>query len=109
MSSAVEFPAASVLRHADAVTDAAEELNQARSAVREVSMDIQAYGRLCQFLPGLLSPLFGGAIEVMNDATEALAETGTKLRTTASAMEDADVGSAQRLDSAAGSGLVLPL
>ena len=109
MSAAVEFPAASVLQHAVAVREASDQMTQARSAVCEVSMDSQAYGQLCQFLPSLLSPLFGNAAEVMNEAVDALAETALKLRATATAMEATDVGSANRLDDAGGPGLVLPL
>src|SRR3954467_11650286 len=109
MSAGVEFPSSSVLRHAAAVGDASDQMTQARSAVREVSMDSQAYGQLCQFLPGLLSPLFGSAAEVMNEAADALAETALKLRATATAMETTDVGSAGRLNDAGGPDLVLPL
>jgi hypothetical protein len=105
----VEFPASSVRQHAAAVTEASDELAQARSAARAVSMDSQAYGQLCQFLPGLLSPLFGGAAEVMNDAVDALAVTALKLRATAASMEATDISSADRLADAAGPGLVLPL
>jgi hypothetical protein len=109
VSAGVEFPAESVLQHAAAVSDASGQMTQARSAVREVTMDGQAYGQLCQFLPNLLSPIFGSAIDVMNDAVDALDETALKLRTTATAMEATDAGSARRLDKAAGPGLALPL
>jgi hypothetical protein len=109
MSAGVQFPAASVLRHAAAVRDASDRMTQARSAVHEVTMDNHAYGQLCQFLPGLLSPIFGSAVEVLNDAVDALEETALKLHATATAMETADVGGARRLDDAAGSGLILPL
>jgi hypothetical protein len=109
LSDGVEFPAASVLLHAAAVSEASDQMTQARSAVREVTMDSQAYGQLCQFLPGLLSPLFGSAVEVMNDAVDALGETALKLRATAVDMEAADAGSARRLDHAAGPGFALPL
>jgi excreted virulence factor EspC (type VII ESX diderm) len=109
VSADVEFPGASVLQHAAAVSEVSDRMAQARSAVREVTMDGQAYGQLCQFLPGLLSPLFGGAVEVMNDAVEALSETALKLRTTAAAIEATDAGSAGRLADAAGPGLDLPL
>jgi hypothetical protein len=71
-------------------------------------MDSQAYGQLCQFLPGLLSPVFGSAVEVMNNAVDALEETALKLRATTADMEAADVGSAGRLDSS-GPGPALPL
>jgi hypothetical protein len=109
MSAKLEFPAASVLQHAAAVSEASDHLTQARSAVREVTIDSQAYGQLCQFLPGLLSPLFGITVEVMNDAMDALEETALKLHATATAMEAADTGSARRLDNAAGPGPILPL
>ncbi|GIM90319.1 hypothetical protein [Paractinoplanes toevensis] len=105
----VQFPAASVLHHAAAVTEASDRMVQARSAVREVTMDSRAYGQLCQFLPGLLSPLFSSAVEVMTDAADALNETALKLRGTAAAMDAADTGSARRVDDAGGSGSVLPL
>ena len=77
--------------------------------MREVSLDSQAYGQLCQFLPALLSPLFGAAADVINGAIEALGETALKLRTTATAMQAADAGSASRVENAAGPGFELPL
>lgn len=109
MSAGVEFPAESVLRHADAVREAAAEMAQARAAAGEVSMDNEAYGQPCQFLPALLSPLFGSAAEVMKDAEDALGETALKLRTTVSDMTAADTGSARRLNAAVDSDLDLPL
>jgi hypothetical protein len=109
VSAAVEFPATSVLQHAAAVRDAADDMAQARAAVREVTMDIEAYGQLCQFLPGLLSPLFGSAVDVLHQAVDALQETALKLQATASAMRSADIGSARRMDDSAGPGPVLPL
>jgi hypothetical protein len=109
MSGAVEFPADAVLRHATAVDEAAEQMGQARSAVREVIMDGRAYGQLCQFLPGLLSPIFDSAADVMTDAVDSLSETALKLRSTSSAMEATDAGSARRISNAAGAGPVLPL
>lgn len=109
MSAGVQFPAESVLSHADAVRAASDGMAQARGAAGEVAMDNRAYGQLCQFLPTLLSPLFAGASGVMNDAIEALEETALKLRATASSMAAADADSAHRLDTAAGPGLDLPL
>ena len=109
MTAGVEFPAASVRQHAAAVSEASDRMAQARSAAGEVSMDSQAYGQLCQFLPGLLSPLFGGAVEVMGEAMDALGETALKLRSTATAMHAADAGAAGRLGQAAGPDLDLPL
>jgi len=109
VSAGVEFPAEAVLQHADAVSEASDAMVQARAAVGEITMDSQAYGQLCQFLPALLSPVFGSASEVMNDAVDALGETALKLRTTASDMTATDAGGARRLTAAAGPGLDLPL
>ena len=72
-------------------------------------MDSEAYGQLCRFLPALLSPLFGDAVGVINDAVEALGETALKLRSTATALQAADAASARRVDTAAGPGIELPL
>ncbi|BCJ53477.1 hypothetical protein Asp14428_49520 [Actinoplanes sp. NBRC 14428] len=109
MSDGIEFLVGSVLGHAGAVSEASGRLAQARSAIGEVTMDSQAYGQLCQFLPGLLSPVFDDAFEVISEAVEALDETAAKLRTTASAMEMTDAGSARRLEGAARPILDLPL
>jgi hypothetical protein len=107
--SSTQFPADAVLRHAAAVGDASEQMTRARSAVREVTIDSQAYGHPCQFLPALMSPFFGTAADVINGAVEALGETALKLRTTATAMQAADAGSASRVENAAGPGFELPL
>jgi hypothetical protein len=109
MSSGVQFPADAVLQHAAAVEDASEQVTQARSAVREVTMDNQAYGQLCQFVPALLNPLFGSAAEVLNGAVEALGETVLKLRSTATGMHATDAGTAGQAENAAGPGIELPL
>jgi hypothetical protein len=100
MSAGMQFPAAAVRQHAGAVSEAAEQMALARSAVREVSMDHQAYGEICQFLPGLLSPVFSDAVQILNGAVEALSETALKLRATAETIEATDVDSAHRLTAA---------
>ncbi|MDI6097239.1 type VII secretion target [Actinoplanes sp. NEAU-A12] len=104
----MRFPAAVVRQHAGAVSEAADQMAVARSAVREVSMDHQAYGEICQFLPGMLSPLFSGAVDILNGAVDALSETALKLRATAASMEAVDVDSAGRLTEV-GRGPELPL
>jgi uncharacterized protein YukE len=108
---AVQFPVAAVQQHAGTVDQVADAVQEARSAVREVSMDTQAYGQLCQFLPGLLSPLFGLALVAMNGAVDALQETATNLRAAASHAEATDTANAARVTAAGGAlpGLKLPL
>jgi hypothetical protein len=109
VSSSVQFPAEAVLRHADAVRDASDQMGRARAAAGEVAMSSDAYGQLCQFLPTLLSPVFGIAVGVMNDAVEALGETALNLSKTTADMTTTDAGNARRLNSAGGPGLDLPL
>jgi hypothetical protein len=105
----MEFPAEAVIRHAGTVSETSDEMLRARAAAGKVVMDRQAYGQLCQFLPVLLSPLFGSATEVMSDAVDALVETSSKLRATATGMNTADTGSARQLNAAATPHLDLPL
>lgn len=100
MTAGMRFPGDAVREHAVAVSEAFEQMAVARSAVREVSMDRQAYGEICQFLPGLLEPLFGGAVEVLDGVVDALSETALKLRATAATIEATDAGSAGRLTEA---------
>ena len=95
MSAGMRFPVEAVRQHA-----AAERMAVARSAVREVSMNRQAYGEICQFLPGLLEPLFNGAVDILNGAVDALSETALKLRVTAVTIEATDVDSARGLTEA---------
>ncbi|WP_306203723.1 ESX-1 secretion-associated protein [Actinoplanes sp. RD1] len=79
----MELPSDAVLGHARSVDRIADDVQQARAAVREVSMGTQAYGQLCQFLPALLSPLFSLAAGSLHDTEDALRETSLKLRAVA--------------------------
>jgi hypothetical protein len=97
----LQFPADAVHRHAGSVDGIADAVRQARSAVHEVTMDTQAYGQLCQFLPTLLSPIFALAIEALDDSGEALRETAGNLRAVVSSTTTTD-GSAGRHVTAAG-------
>lgn len=103
----MEFPAEAVLRQLHTVDAASAEMTQARAAAGEVTMGSQAYGQLCQFLPAMLSPVFAGATEVLNEAADALTESALNLRRTASDMTATDAGNAQNLNAAAGPPLPL--
>jgi hypothetical protein len=93
----MRFPAVAVGQHAAVVGEVAEQMAVARAAVREVSMDRQAYGQLCQFVPGLLDPLFSGAVDILNAAVDALSETALKLSAITEAVEATDADGALRL------------
>ncbi|MFC4069570.1 type VII secretion target [Actinoplanes subglobosus] len=86
----LRFPAEDVLRHAGSTDAVADAVEQARSAVREVTMDPQAYGQLCQFLPGLLSPIFAEAASALTDTGESLRGTAHHLRAAAASITATD-------------------
>jgi hypothetical protein len=100
MTQAVQFPADSVRQHAATVDVIAADVEQARSAAGEVTMDTQAYGMLCQFLPGLLMPVFAVAGTSLGGSADALHETAADLRVTAGQMDSTDQGSARRVTAA---------
>ena len=60
-------------------------------------MDSQAYGMLCQFLPGVLSGVFEAAVVAMNGSAEALQETALNLRDSVSVFAEADVAAARSI------------
>jgi hypothetical protein len=108
----LQFPAAAVHQHAAAVDQIADAVGQARSAVREVTMDTQAYGQLCQFLPTLLSPVFALAIGALDDARDALQETAGNLRAVVNSTTATDEAAGRRVratSSRSGPLLDLPL
>ncbi|GGQ59220.1 hypothetical protein [Couchioplanes azureus] len=105
----IAFPAAAVEHHAAGVEGVADAVRQARSAVREVTLDSQAYGQLCQFLPGLLSPLFALALDALDDADDALRDTAGNLRAVATSTTATDDAAGRRVRTAGGPGLHLPL
>ncbi|MEV6597691.1 type VII secretion target [Actinoplanes sp. NPDC051346] len=96
----IQFPAAAVARHAASVDGIADAVRQARSAVQEVTMDSQAYGQLCQFLPTLLTPLFELAVDALDDADDALRDTAQGLRAVAASTTATDEAAGRRVRTA---------
>ena len=108
----VQFPIELVRRHAGEVGQVAEAMQTAQSAVHEVSMDSQAYGVLCQFLPALLSPVFDLGVDALRGSVEALHETAAGLRGAAADTAATDATNARAIGAAGrapGSPLELPL
>lgn len=99
---AVQLPIASVHRHADTVGSISDDMARARAAVREITMDTEAYGQLCQFLPAILSPVFGTATSLLSEASAALQETASALHATAADAKATDVYTARQVDSTSG-------
>lgn len=108
----VRIPTESIRRHAGSVDAVADAVEQARSAVGAVSMDTQAYGQLCQFLPALLAPVFDIALVALNDTGGALRDTAADLRATAAGADSTDEASSRKISAAGGCGrprIELPL
>ena len=93
----LQFPPAEIRRHAGSVDEIADAVQTARGAVREVTMDTQAYGQLCQFLPAILSPIFSLAAGALNDAEGSLRETADKLRSTVTETTGTDESAGRRI------------
>jgi hypothetical protein len=96
----MQFPADSVRRQAATVDAIAADVEQARSAAGQVTMDTQAYGMLCQFLPGLLMPVFAVAVTTLDGSADGLRETAADLRVTADQMDGTNQSSARRITAA---------
>jgi hypothetical protein len=106
----VQFPADQVERHAGTVDRVGDAMRTARGAVHEVTMDTEAYGQLCQFLPAILSPVFGLGVDALNSTIDALEETAAKLRTTTTTTRATDMAGAGRVTRAgSGPAIELPL
>lgn len=100
----MQFPVALVGQHASAVEQVSEAMDTARSAVHTVTMDSQAYGQLCQFLPAMLAPVFMLGSDALYGSVDALRETAANLRTAAANAEHTDNRAANRIDVAGGGG-----
>ena len=111
MGADIEFPIALVHQHGGTVDRVADAVELARSAVHEVSLDTQAYGQLCQFLPAILSPVFGLAVDALHESVGSLQETAQKLRTASSATQSTDTDRSQKIAAipAQHHGMQLPL
>jgi hypothetical protein len=103
------MPISAVRTHAGSVDTTADAIEQGRSAAAKVQLGAGAYGMLCQFLPGLISPLGDKAVEAMSESHSALQSTADKLRKASGAQESTDHGSAARNKSVHRPKINLPL
>jgi hypothetical protein len=94
------FPVDLVRQHAGTVDRVSEAMEAARSAIHEITMDTGAYGQLCQFLPAVLSPIFGMGADALRGSVDSLQTTAVKLRTAATNTHSTDAGSGQRITAA---------
>jgi hypothetical protein len=105
----VRFPVQEVERHAGSVEQVADAMETARSAVRDVTMDTGAYGILCQFLPGILTPVFERGADALYGSVDALHETAARLRSAAASTFGTDEASGNRITRAGHPTIDLPL
>lgn len=89
-----------VHQHAATVQEICERMRETRAAAGHVSMDSQAYGQLCQFLPRALEPVFEAAVSAVAGSMDALQETAAHLRAVAVTVQATDQAAARRIDSA---------
>jgi hypothetical protein len=81
--------------HADHVAGVAATVRQGHDAAETVRLGTEAYGRLCQFVPGLIDPMQREAAELLADVSSALVETGERLHHAAEAYVAADERAAE--------------
>jgi hypothetical protein len=96
----VQFPVTQVREHAGTVDGVSDAVGLARSAVHAVTLDTQAYGQLCQFLPAVLSPVFGLGVDALMGAVESLRETAAALRAAATGTDRTDANGQRRITAA---------
>jgi hypothetical protein len=98
----VHVPVDHVRSHAGSVDRLAAELAVARDAGAHVQLGGSAYGRLCAFLPAVMTAVGDKAVGAFGLARSAMSETGDGLREVARAVSAADDGAARRLRSLLG-------
>jgi excreted virulence factor EspC (type VII ESX diderm) len=81
--------------HLDGLTD---RLSQALDAANTVSMNDEAYGILCSFLPLIINPLEEKAIQALKDAVDGVTTTADNVRITANQYRDTDDTNAAPFD-----------
>lgn len=108
MADETRLPVAAVRRHAHSVQAAADGMATGRGAAAQVQLGAEAYGQLCAFLPGLISPVADRVVVALADSASALWETAGNLRAVATAAESTDAASARRVTGAGGP-IELPL
>lgn len=97
MPEEVRVPPEKLRRHAQRVERVTEDVGLAREAGVHVQLGREAYGQLCQFLPGRFDEVQQAAIDAMVAAQDALTEAAHKVRSAASGYEVTDEHSAVEL------------
>jgi hypothetical protein len=96
VSPKIDMPITAVRTHAGSVDATSDTIETGRSAAAQVQLGGEAYGILCQFLPGLINPLGDKAVDAMTESHTALQSTADKLRKASGASDSTDHASEQR-------------
>jgi len=76
-----------------------DRVQTAMQAAQTVSMDDQAYGLICAFLPGILNPMEEKGAQAMTAASDALGTTADNVNQAIAAYEDREQATAQPFSS----------
>ena len=98
MADGYEVVAAELHTHAGSVGQVSAEVDGARSAASAVTLGAEAYGQLCSWLPGLITPVQQSAVDVLAEAAAALDATAVSLGRTAESYTQVDTGAAAGFD-----------
>jgi hypothetical protein len=94
MSEHVSVRHTELITHAGHVEAVADTMATVAGAGRAVRADQGAYGQLCVMVPAMLNVLHDILVDGLDECSESLRDTGSKLRTTASEYGASDTSSA---------------
>ena len=76
--------------HASSLRSVADALQQAVDAARQVSLPVDAYGQICQFVLPLINPVEQNGVEAIASGVTAVRATMTGLRRSAQTYQGTD-------------------
>lgn len=82
--------------HTSKIDGAAAQLTEAADASQQVTMSNDAYGVLCQPFAKLIDMLEQKSVDTLNQAVQALTETGDLVRSTVQGYQNTDDENAER-------------
>jgi hypothetical protein len=78
MPEELEAPPQEIRTHAGSVRQVGDAVELARSAAAQVQLGREAYGQLCQFLPGMFDEVQQAAVDALAAAVGSLDEARTE-------------------------------
>lgn len=109
MTEPVTIPFDALRRHAGSVDNLSDAMTTAHGAANQVYLDAGAYGKLCQFLPGLFDPVLRSTVDAMRAGADEAEANARRLRRVADSAEATDLAAAQTVNAAGDREIELPL